>query len=323
MQSSTITGALRAVEHKDMPGGLRAGFTVGVGVTVTTAGGTLRTAEPIAFGASSAYAYDRDMLRAIINGKATMARSESGLTVTVKGLSHSLAPVETWPDLPENMGGGTMSGAVLAWLASATDTGASLPALAHVQFDTVDGDSRACGTDRFRLHYAPAPAVSGLIPARACEWVAREASVRVAIGDVTATVKAGALSVTVRTGHGDFPRFRNVIPGPDTPRFLDESGVELLRPYLSDKAIGFVRFTPEGMQLLATAGKAKHEKLTPGAVLATLPPTVPHVVTVRADFLRDALALPAPAQIYSVDSHKAMRIDYATGEGAVVMPIRS
>lgn len=313
LSSSVITGALRAVE----PARQAPAATVAVsgGITVTSHAGTFRANG----GATSAQAftYDRELVRDLILGKAHATAGADNLAVTVRGLTRTLAAVDALPELAHADSIGTADAVLASWVAGATDRKGMMPTLSCVQFD---GGSMAA-TDRFRLHYAPTTALgTALVPASALSWI-KSGALGVGMSDTAVTVSAGTVSVTVMPGLGDFPKWRLILPT-DAPLFADADAVQTLRPYLADKACAFVRFTPDGTELVATDGTKRAHPI-PGAVLATLPTVTPHRVTVRADYLRDALALPSRATLYSASSERALTIDYGDGVGALVMPIRN
>lgn len=313
LSSAIINGALRAVE----PARQAPAATVAVsgGITVTSHVGTVR----VNGGATSAQAftYDRELVRDLILGKAHATAGADSLAVTVRGLTRTLAAVDARPELAHADSIGTADAVLASWVAGAADRKGAMPSLSCVQFD---GGSMAA-TDRFRLHYAPTTALgTALVPASALSWI-KAGAIGVGMSDTAVTVSAGTVSVTVMPGLGDFPKWRNILPT-DAPLFADADAVEILFPYLADKACAFVRFTSEGTELLALEDSAKRSRMIPGAILATLPIVTPHRVTVRADYLRDALALPLRATLYSAGSSKPVTVDYGDGIGALVMPIR-
>lgn len=311
LSSAIINGALRAIETR----GAAPTVAISGGITVTSHAGTFR----VNGGATSAQAftYDRELVRDLILGKAHATAGADSLVVTVRGLTRTLAAVDALPELAHADSIGTADAVLASWVAGAADRKGAMPSMSFVQFD---GGSMAA-TDRFRLHYAPTTALgTALVPASALSWI-KAGALGVGMSDTAVTVSAGTVSVTVMPGLGVFPKWRNILPT-DAPLFADADAVEILFPYLADKSVLAVRFTPEGTELVAPAGTAKHDRLALGAILATLPIVTPHRVTVRADYLRDALALPLRATLYSASSGSALTIDYGDGIGALVMPIR-
>lgn len=313
LTSAVINGALRAVE----PARQARAATVAIsgGITVASHVGTVR----VNGGATSAqgFTYDRELVRDLILGKAHATAGADSLAVTVRGLTRTLAAVDALPELAHADSIGTADAGLASWVAGAADRKGGMPSLSCVQFD---GGSMAA-TDRFRLHYAPTTVMgTGLVPASALSWI-KSGVIGVGMSDTAVTVSAGTVSVTVMPGLGDFPTWRLIVPT-DAPLFADADAVDTLRPYLADKACAFIRFTPDGTELVALEDSSKRSRMIPGAVLATLPTVTPHRVTVRADYLRDALALPSRANLYSASSERALAIDYGNGVGALVMPIR-
>lgn len=316
MKASQVNGALRAIE----PGrnAHRPAVRVsGAGVTVTSLKGTVRANG----GADSAQAftYARDMVRDIALGKASAQADADTLAVTARGLTHHLpAQADALPALPSVEGSGSITGTYARWVELATDSGA-YELLTHV----CARESMAIATDRYRIHYAPADNIgTGAIPGAALAWLASGAASVNARAD-HATVAQDGIEVTVRTGLGEFPNFASFIHPEGVPMLCGSDAVDMLRPYLADRAVTFIRFTPEGVELVASKGAAKHESRIPGPTLATLPINASGSSLVRADFMRDALALDAPAVLSSTGPDKPIYVTYASGAGAAVMPIRA